>query len=212
MFNRLVLGSLTALGVFAVSPARAHEGDHWFTGGGFSGQVFKSDGSTYQVIDGVAHIYFSGQDRNGDGFLSTSELTYFDWDFYDKGSVFRFESRVPVPGVFALGGFNYRLGNFVFGAVPGEFVAATGSDARYTFIESATGAVASFTLPNGNFPSTVVLTATSSQLLVPIPEPTTLPLLLCGLGLLGCYCSRAKASEGRPGPLPELVGAVSRSS
>jgi len=124
--------------------------------------------------------WFSGTDQNSDGYLSTTELTDFQFSFYAfDGSYFE-SLAVPVDQMFEGGGFLFKLDDNILGDDPGEFVAAGiggTHTAGFSYETSASGGV--FKSPD-DFP---VGTTTTEQLVnvTPVPEPASLSMLLSGL-------------------------------
>lgn len=136
---------------------------------------------------GVLTGYFTGSDTNHDGFLTSSELTdfsatmhgsYYDgftfsFDWYDHGA-----HITPV--------VNYRIGSATLGDETGEMI-ANYTSYQINYASGTSGATIS------GFSSEPVIT--SSEFVhvtdpAPVPEPSTIWLLLSGLMLMPAVFKR----------------------
>jgi hypothetical protein len=132
--------------------------------------------------------WFSGEDLNADGYLTTAELT--DLQFSYSTASASFESlAVNVSAMLAGGGFRFKIGGDLLGDDVGEFVAAgIGglATAGFSYRSDETGGT--FVSPPG-FPIGTV-TSIEAIRVAPIPEPSTSALILVGLatvfGLARC--------------------------
>jgi hypothetical protein len=139
--------------------------------------------------NGTLNGWFTGVDANADGFLSTSELSDFQFAFFaTDGSSFQ-SLAVPVDQMFEGGGFLFKLGGTVLGDDPGEFIAA-GITGVHTAGFSYTASSAGGTLvPPADFSIGVTSTVQLVQV-VPVPEPATGALMLIGLAALAGVARR----------------------
>jgi PEP-CTERM motif len=144
--------------------------------------------------------WFSGKDQNADGYLTAPELT--DLQFSYSLNSDSFESlAVNVSDMLNGGGFRFKIGGELLGDDLGEFVAAgIGglATAGFSYRSDVTGGV--FVSPP-DFPIGTVSTQEPIHV-APIPEPSTLALLLAGLAAIGLGLKRGRGFSSRSVALP----------
>jgi hypothetical protein len=135
--------------------------------------------------NGTAYGWFWGTDQNNDGYLTTSELSTFQFSFQgNRGDSFA-SLAVPVNEMFANGGgFSFKLGGTLLGDDTGEFIAAGIGGALtsgFSYVSGPDGGVFSSTFPGWPFSRDTTPKIVDVLPVVLIPEPATYALMLAGV-------------------------------
>ena len=142
---------------------------------------------------GNMYGWFWGTDKNGDGSLTTSELSTFQFSFLANGGSSFQTLAVPVDQIFANGGgFNFKLGGSVLGDDAGEFVAAAtgatnsvGTTVASSYMSGPNGGTFTTTDPLWPLPQDTTRELVQVLPAVLIPEPATYALMVAGMLLIG---------------------------